>query len=100
MVCENCLYRDKHPTSRRPCLRPNGELPPQRAKTDVKPEVKPKLNTRPELLSSLDSDSQEAKKKSAGREGRSQKLRSTSRWAAVAATILALMRGRARALGW
>ena len=63
MICDNCRYRDKHPTSRRPCLRPNGELPPQRAKTDVRPEVKPKLNTGSDLLSSLDSDSQEAKKK-------------------------------------
>ena len=63
MICDNCRYRDKHPTSRRPCLRPGGELPPQRTKTDVRPEVKPKLNTRSDLLSSLDSDSQEAKKK-------------------------------------
>ena len=61
MICDNCRKRDKHPTSRRPCLRPNSELPPQRAKTDVRLEVKPKLNK--DLLSSLDSDSQESKKK-------------------------------------
>ena len=53
MTCDNCRYRDKHPSSRRPCLRPNSEVPPQRAKTDVRPEVKPKLNK--DLLSSLDS---------------------------------------------
>ena len=35
----------------------------QRAKRDVRPEVKPKLNTASDLLSSLDSDSQEPKKK-------------------------------------
>ena len=63
MTCDNCLYREKNPTSRRPCLRPGGELPPQRAKRDVRPEVKPKLNTASDLLSSLDSDSQEPKKK-------------------------------------
>ena len=63
MICDNCRYREKNPTSRRPCLRPGGELPPQRAKRDVRPEVKPKLNARSDLLSSLDSDSQEAKKK-------------------------------------